>query len=353
MKKSNAFEPISTILKQIYVENDALFYVKDRPFHVANQSPYQQWNRPLKSFGENPGDDVQRRKQLVSEMTGRIYSTFYVSGNAEGEWMNDQDQPTQQEKNAFMDTLSAANQSVERWDAWWSVTSIDAHGHVTVQKNGATRRLVPHEWQPALPGNAPLAVGAFVSVLVRKEHREMQPVFYYVYSQEFMPQPASLGRFYLHLQPDGVADWVRGITTAFNKLKVPFMFKCLNHPKLYHRSDSAVLYIEKQRFPIAARLLEDLRKTHGHLLRDAIPMFTKRLAPGLAYAEDPGDSRSFGMFWSEIIAEGIVKAWEKGVSGEAEKTKLIQGHIASNGVALESSHLRPNSFYPYNFSLFS
>lgn len=353
MKKDNSFQPIATILKNIYIENDSLYYVKDRPFHVANQSPYQQWNRPLKSFGENPGDDGQRRKQLISEISGRIYSTFYVSGNPEGEWLAENAHPNQAEKDAFMDALSAANQTVERWDPWWVVTYIDQHGNVTVQKNGVNRPLVPQEWQPAAPTQGPLAVGARVSVLLRKEHRNLQPVFYYVYGQEYLPQPASLGRFYFHFDPNGAADWVRALTTIFNRFKVPFMFKCLNHAQLYDRADSAVLYIEKHRFAIAARLLSGILKTHGHLLRDAIPLFAKRIAPGVAYAEDPGGSRSFGMFWSDILAEGIVKAWEKGVSDEADKAKLIQQHIESNGVTAALSHMRSNSFYPYNFSLFA
>jgi len=138
----------------------------------------------------------------------------------------------------------------------------------------------------------------------------------------------------------------------FNHYSVPFMFKCLNHPLLYTRADSAVLYLEKNRFAIASRLLLQLIKKHSKAFAPTTPLFTKPLAKGVSFAEDPGNGKSFGMSWCELLAEGAVKFYETSASNATKKESLILELIKKNGLLLEAPHMKANSFYPYNFSLF-
>jgi hypothetical protein len=201
------------------------------------------------------------------------------------------------------------------------------------------------------PLNGPLQPGMNVSVLLRREKKDAQPVFYYVYSQEPMPYPASLARIYFNVKPSGIQAFLRDLTATFNRYRLPFMFKCLNHPKLYTRADSAVLYIEKSRFTITARLLAGILKKHDKSFNENIPLFTRGITNGVSFAEDPGNNKSFGMFWSEIIAEGIVKIYESGTT-EERREEFVFDQIRKKGMLPEAPHMRANSFYPYDFSLF-
>jgi HopA1 effector protein family len=343
---------VNSIVGNIKIKDDSGFYVNDKLFTVSQRTAYQYWNRPMQSFGENTGEDVRKREKLVSELTACLYGSFYVSGKPEGEWFDEKNQPTAEEKNEFMNQLSAANQTVESWDPCWTVVSTDPSGIVYVQKNGLFRTLVAHEWKPEQALTGPLQVGASVSLLNRKERRDLQPVFYYVYSKAFMPQGVSMGRFYFNINPSLVADFIQLLTSHLNKVQVPFLFKCLNHPQLYVRTDSAVLYIEKKYFSITARLLQNIVKKNTRFFKPTVPLFTKPITDGVAYAEDPGNGKSFGMFWSEMMAEGVIKAHEKGIIKTADIVTMVLAEFEKNGVDIGCPYLRSNSKYPYDFSIF-
>jgi hypothetical protein len=344
---------VSSIVERVSIKDDGQFYINDKQFIVTQQSAYQHWNRPMQHFGENTGEEVRKREKLLLELTGALYSTFYVSGKATGEWLDNSNPPTAEEKNEFMNQLSAANQTPETWDAGWTVASTDPSGNVYVQKNNQYRTLVANEWRPEQPLTGELKPGTVVSLLNRKERRDLQPVFYYVYSKTYMPPSVSLGRFYFNVQPASVVGFVQIITSLFNKYKIPFLFKCLNHPKLYVRTDSAVLYIEKKYFTISSRLLQDIVQHNAPHFKPMVPLFTKRIGQGAAYAEDPGNNKSFGMFWSEMMAEGLIKAYEKGVSEPADLLRLVMAEFTKNGVDIHQPFLRSHTKYPYDFSIFN
>lgn len=353
MKHQSLPSILKTILGQILVEDDASFHIKGKPFRVAQRTPYQKWTGPMQNFGANPGDAAGKRSALVAELSRRVYNVFYTPGNPAGEWLPAHKDWPQAEKDAFMDQLSAANQTEEGWDYWWAVSNIDPQGTVTVQKNNTFRTLVPNEWQPATTLDGPLALGMMVHLRCTKENRKIQTVFYYVNAQELMPYGAQIGRFYFNLKPAAAASLVKGLTTLLNAYRIPFSFKCLNHANYYDRSDNAVLYIEKHRFAIVARLLKQIVKGLDQPLNAAVPLFSHAILPGLSFAEDPGDGRSFGMSWSDILAEAAVRTWEKGIHSPAEAVNICLALCKEKGIAIDAPWRRPNSFMPYDFKLVS
>jgi len=56
-------------------------------------------------------------------------------------------------------------------------------------------------------------------------------------------------------------------------------------PGLFDRTDAAVLYIGARYFAIAARIVAQIRESVP--LAPAVPLFTKRLWPGIAAAVEP------------------------------------------------------------------
>ena len=87
-------------------------------------------------------------------------------------------------------------------------------------------------------------------------------------------------------------------------------------------------------------------------LNAGVPYFTKKLAPGIAFAENPPqENESFGQSRSRIIAEAIVQAYENQVD-KKEWLKLILQNIKKNGMDPDHFHLNADSHYPYQFSNF-
>lgn len=75
------------------------------------------------------------------------------------------------------------------------------------------------------------------------------------------------------------------VTEQLNREGIPFKTKVLSNPHQYLRADAGVLYVDQRDFgrlrPIIKQLYDDLRTG----LNAPVPMFTKRLAPGLGLAE--------------------------------------------------------------------
>jgi hypothetical protein len=82
-------------------------------------------------------------------------------------------------------------------------------------------------------------------------------------------------------------------------------------------------------------------------LRRTTPMFTRRLAAGLAVAEDPGDGRSFGQHRCQLVAEGIVRAFAATKMTSDQLTRAIAARFAEEGLAIERPWLSAGSRTEY------
>jgi hypothetical protein len=136
----------------------------------------------------------------------------------------------------------------------------------------------------------------------------------------------------------------------FNAARVPFQAKVLNDPAAYVRADAAVLYIERNDLAPAMALLPALHRVTRAGLRDTTPMLTKRLAPGLAVADDPGDGRSFGQHRCQLIAEGLVRSADRATARSAARLKAVADRFAADGLSGEAPWLKPGSSDLYEWS---
>jgi hypothetical protein len=159
-----------------------------------------------------------------------------------------------------------------------------------------------------------------------------------------------VARFYWHLTADGACDWMRELTARFNAARLPFQVKVLNDPAAYVRADAGVLYIERVHVGRAMELLPELHRVSRRGLRDTTPMFTKRLAPGLAAADDPGDGRSFGQHRCQLIAEGIVRAGDAAASALEIRLRAVADRFASEGLSAATPWLKAGASDEYRWS---
>lgn len=353
MTKKELESGIREISEAISVSSDHAYLVYGKELHVAYQQPYMQWNKPLHHFGQNEGDETQMKLNLKQHLTGTIYNVFYCPGSMSSDNKARLDQheemPSKEDRDQFMDRLSSVNHTIKGIDPYWSVYALGENNAAFVMKNGQVRQLIPGAYQLVNPAEPTLKVQSMVHIIIEKENRDIQPTFYHIFSQELISQQAQFIRIYFNIEPEGSIVLVDHLTTLFNKYQIPFSFKCLNHPSLYTRSDSAVLYLDKIHSRLAFVLLQKMLPGIQGFLKKEIPLFTKKISHGVSFAEDPGAGQSFGMSRSTMVAEGILNAYSKGLTDTPKKATEIKKSFVKNGLDIDQIYLRPNSKFPYDF----
>ncbi|MDQ6815725.1 MAG: T3SS effector HopA1 family protein, partial [Bacteroidota bacterium] len=248
------------------------------------------------------------------------------------------------------------NTSLERFDAGWCVDQIDSQGIITATKCNYTKNVYAGEFlNDSIFSHAP-AVNHQIRLLVRKEHKDPEAGFYYAFGNTVAEDNTDqLVRVYFNISAAGIMQLVKSVTEILNMYSLPFSFKCVNHPFFYTRCDVAVLYLEKRYSNMVFFLLGEIHEAVRQYLLADIPLFTKQLAKGIAFAENPLKiDESFGTHISKMITQGIMNAINKNAGKQfwvqEIKMNIEQHHQYAD---LETLYLNPNSKYPYAFPKFN
>jgi hypothetical protein len=251
----------------------------------------------------------------------------------------------------FQDRLSQAHAGQSQWSRNWKALAV-RNGEVCAEKDGRIKI-----WQPGqyLFEGAPSSVKKddMIEVLLKRDSLSLQKGFYYVFGNFAADEwcEHSSVRLYLNLSAQGAAHVVRLLTHTFYARKFPFLFKCLNIPSDYTRRDSAVLYLGKRYAHMALSLLSEIYPQLLPHLRDGNPMLTKTLAPGVALAEDPDSSDSFGTHRTRAIAEGILTAFFQNQHTESERMHWMMHSFEDNNISTEKPYLSAKPFDPFGLDL--
>jgi HopA1 effector protein family len=249
----------------------------------------------------------------------------------------------------FLSSLQAANPIAPRYEDGWTVTRADASGAWIVNAAQQQRFATFNEIIPL--ANA-IAAGLPVRLVLMRE-MVTAPAGHYLISGRplFDPQTGRQVRFYWNVAADGAALFLREIGTRLERRRIPFQAKVPVAPSLYARTDAGVLYlndedVEAARDTIAATY----RALHGSL-RPSVPLFTRELAPGLAFAESPPTRDSFGMHRCGLIAEGLVMAQQRGAIEPEARLTIMRERLTAYGLALDRLERNPTSHYPYRLDV--
>lgn len=238
----------------------------------------------------------------------------------------------------FVESLSRANCGTGTWDPGWTVTAVEDDGTLLVHKHpdDLTLWASPREYRPA---DGAANVGSVGRLWLGKELRDMLPGYYTILGDADQAVgsgevPARVIRFYWHLTSGTAALWIRELTQRFNAAGIPFRAKVISRQTAYFRADAGVLYVALTDLSTAMTLVDGLYEAVSTQLRPTTPMFTKRLAPGLAVAEDPGDGRSFGQHRCELVAGGLVRAFQGKRTSPDDVMDSIASRFAEDGLVL-------------------
>ena len=119
--------------------------------------------------------------------------------------------------------------------------------------------------------------------------------------------------------------------------------KTLSDPRAYRRADAGVLYLGKRHYSAARAEIVATYCKLGDRIRPATPLLTKRLAPGLAVAEDPGDGVSFGQHRCTLIARALWRAFEEGSRSPRARLEAVAAAFRQEGLDPRHPYLAPGS----------
>ena len=340
---SNSHESqLATLLDEVNIDSDCSYTISGESIFVSKQTPYQNYNKDFSNFGDNQCADKQMLKeQLLQHLTQTLYSQYYCGISKE---FAHNKLPAKKQRDAFMNEISQFNASTNELDKNWKVYAVDGQGNAFAEKNGNLRQVLPNSYaKNSQQLQDVLTVNQTVDFYRQRENKENQAVFYYVFGNEYMTNDCQMMRVYWNVSAKGAGQLIKEITIKLNEYKVPFQFKCLNHPELYFRNDSAVLYFDKTQLTIVSMLIKPIIKSIKPYLVDKIPLFTDKLATGVALAEDPGQGQSFGMSRAILIAEALLVAYEENLSNKNNRNKRVKKYLIDKGVNLQNMALNPHT----------
>jgi hypothetical protein len=163
----------------------------------------------------------------------------------------------------------------------------------------------------------------------------------------FDPQTGRQIRFYWNLAPEGAAAFLREIGTRLERRRIPFQAKVPVDPARYARTDCGVLYLNDEEVEAARDAIAATYQVLRENLRPAVPLFTREIAPGLAFAESPPTRESFGMHRCGLIAEGLLWAEARGAREPEARLAILHERLTGYGLDPDRLELNPTSRYPY------
>jgi hypothetical protein len=288
-------------------------------------------------------DGSRERGVLVHALTQRLYADFYCAGGAAppaddfGHWS----EPWPSEVVA---AFSRANRGRGCRDDGWVVRDVDGDA-IVVEKDDL--RLWARSAE-LVDTSRSVRAGDAVAVLLPREVVGSRTGFYTAYGDAGSVEASGgcgVDRYYWNVRADGRARLLELTTARLNRAALPFRFKVLNDPETV-RCDAAVLYAPRALRDEVTRIVAWLGRSLAPALGARTPVFAKRLAPGLAFAEDPLEDESFGTHRCRLMAEAIVASHERGLRLPEDRLDAVAAAFDAAGLSFERPYLNPGSDDP-------
>ncbi len=285
------------------------------------------------------------RGYLLFSLQSQLYNDFYCTGLARPARPGRADRATAV-RTPYVEALAAANSGRGYWTRGWEVHG-SGDGELLVRRNGLTVRVRPEECRSG-SGGAP-GGAAVVSLRFPKDSLVVSPGFYMSFGDEELVQEGSqpLVRWYWNLTPRGAIGLLRSASLLLNRAALPHKLKVVSDPARFTRCDAGVLYVRRADHRAVAGIVAEVYAEVAGDIRPAVPVFTKRMAPGLGLAEDPGQGESFGLHRCGLLAEGMVRTREQGRGSRQDGLEGVESAFAEEGITLDEPFLNPGSVDDY------
>ncbi|UWQ09225.1 T3SS effector HopA1 family protein [Aliiroseovarius crassostreae] len=247
--------------------------------------------------------------------------------------------------------LSNANTTRADVQQEWVLRTALPDGAVIAERFGKVCKFLPGQFL-ADPMSLPIRTGSALTVTHMTGTALMQPGFFHMFGQEQMDlaEQARTVRLYLNLKGAGAAEPAAALLTGMlNSYKIPFTCKFATRLTDYSRADTAVLYLPQRFVRIFQLAFADIQTALGAHLGAEVPAFTRRIAPGVGFAEDPTGEISFGAARSKLVAEAMLSSR---ISHRMDTDKFWSEFLAlcaARGLDPDALHLNPGSSDTFYF----
>jgi hypothetical protein len=99
---------------------------------------------------------------------------------------------------------------------------------------------------------------------------------------------------YFNVRLSKAEDFIRVLSGALDRYRIPFNAKIATCPSDYSRVDTSVLYVPQRVFTSLMHVLCTVLGKVMDMLDPDVPYFTSQLVPGIGFAEEPDGKGSFG-----------------------------------------------------------
>ncbi|MCU0536233.1 MAG: T3SS effector HopA1 family protein [Hydrococcus sp. Prado102] len=249
---------------------------------------------------------------------------------------------------AFYDRLHQSNCGKGYFDPGWQIRRQESDRSLAVTKGELTLHI---DRDRHLEAEKAAVVGD--TVAIRMPKNLLQNGFYMAVGDAGLddrdrPNSNSVTvRIYFNLTAEGAIAVMASLTKKLNEIEIPFSFKVLYNPADYKRYDSGVLYFERSYYTSVRQVLQTVYLDNKCHFQPQVPLFTKQIAPGLAVAEEPNQKftaqESFGTNRCQIVANGLLEAWDRGETSPKQRLDLIVQHFSLLGIDLERPFLNAGS----------
>lgn len=162
--------------------------------------------------------------------------------------------------------------------------------------------------------------------------------------------PFTLCRIYFNVRKAYLLQWLSVCTQILSQSGSYFNLKFIVSGNGTRRADNSVLYIKNKDFNKINNLLLVPLLRHPAFFHPETPLFTLKLANGIAFAENPPNPNdSFGTNRCRNIAEAMINANE---NREIDKVSAILEYLKNKEYDICHFHLNPNTKLAYDFSNF-
>lgn len=161
------------------------------------------------------------------------------------------------------------------------------------------------------------------------------PSFEVATARELGGQAASC---FLHLQPGTAPDVFARVVTTLDGYGLGFRAELAGDPAACRRADTAVVTVRRDDVPAVARVAQRLCERAPFALAPSVPAFTRRIARGVALADQPGGA-SFGWHRCGLVAAGLVAAGPG--AGPAARRAAVLTALGAAGLDPAAPHLEP------------
>ncbi len=288
------------------------------------------------------GDHFETKPEhLIASVTDFLYRECYIVKFRDGQARSGAGED-------LIDELRGAHPGGPCRDAGWRIEQVLASGEIVARKSGSARRVKPGEYLLVERQFGPLEPGQRVAICLPRDSIAVQEQYYFVFGDTASEHEDGYNqiRFYWNIAVEQAAPVVAAVTRAFNRFQVPFQLKCMRHRERYYRRDAAVLYVNKKHYTIAAMLAAEVHAQISDAIGDDTPLFTKKLARGLGFAEDPGES--FGKSRCRIVAHALWSSYEQSLDSD-KLLEEVEGKFQELGLTLARPYLNAGSADCYEF----